>query len=525
MISALGLVALSALLGGSLALAARRRPILLELTRTFAFAAALGVVAFHLVPEIMPRLGPEAFVWIAGGFALPWILEAGARALGPGFLSRRGMHGFRVAAEVAFIALVFHSVVEGLALLALVQSSSRAADVQLAILAHHAPLTAAVALPFLELQGARSAAARVALVGLSGAAGIVLGQLVPGLATGADAAVVQRATALTAGALLHVVSDEIREQRFAASWQRALDMLACALGFGLAGLGAFFDLPNAQGIVNVAHASVALGLAVAPALVAGLVVRWATMRFAPRAAEPSRAAAAGIFAVWALLGFASAAIRLVLGALFWSVGSRLSPLRPLRPLPLADEYAARAPPVLALFVLAAGADALAPPGFFASRAPVLVALALAAFSQASASGAALAAAALVHRGLPANLAIPFLALGSLPLGRAVFARGAAIAAGGVAVALLAGAALSRTDLGDRAQRAADASFAASREAVSAQLAAAPIESACLAVVVALGLAMVYRKGVRGWFLPLRHPDLRITVPSVAAAPAGSEATR
>jgi hypothetical protein len=317
------------------------------------------------------------------------------------------MHGFRVAAEVAFIALVFHSVVEGMALLAVVQSSNRAADVQLAILAHHAPLTAAVALPFLELQGARSAAARVAIVGLSGAAGIVLGQLVPGLASGADAAVVQRATALTAGALLHVVSDEIREQRFGARWQRALDMLACALGFGLAGLGAFFDLPNAQGVVNVGRACVALGLAVAPALVAGLVVRWATMRFAPRLAEPLRAAAAGIFPVWALLGFASAAIRLMLGALFWSAGRRLSPLRPLRPQPLPDEYAARAPPVLALFVLAAGADALAPPGFFASRAPVLFALALAAFAQASASGAALAAAALVHRGLPANLAVPF----------------------------------------------------------------------------------------------------------------------
>jgi len=179
--------------------------------------------------------------------------------------------------------------------------------------------------------------------------------------------------------------------------------------------------------------------------------------------------------------------------------------------------------VLALFVLAAGIDALAPPGFFASRAPVLVALALAAFSQASASGAALAAAALVHRGLPANLAIPFLALGSLPLGRAVFARAAAIAAGGVAVALLAGAALSRTDLADRAQRAAEASFAASRETVSAQMASAPVESACLFVVVALGLAMVYRKGVRGWFLPLRHPDLRIVLP--AGTPAAAEATR
>jgi hypothetical protein len=37
--------------------------------------------------------------------------------------------------------------------------------------------------------------------------------------------------------------------------------------------------------------------------------------------------------------------------------------------------------------------------------------------------------------------------------------------------------------------------------------------------------MVYRKGARGWFLPLRHPDLRIVVPAVSATAAGSEATR
>ncbi|HYZ89044.1 MAG TPA: hypothetical protein VE620_07100, partial [Myxococcales bacterium] len=64
----------SAALGGALALASRRRPVLLELTRTFAFTAALGVVGFHLLPEILPALGPPALLWIAAGFALPWLL-------------------------------------------------------------------------------------------------------------------------------------------------------------------------------------------------------------------------------------------------------------------------------------------------------------------------------------------------------------------------------------------------------------------------------------------------------------------
>ena len=526
MIPGILLVASSAILGGVLALAARRRPILLELTRTFAFAAAFGVVGFHLVPEILPSLGFEALIWIAAGFALPWILEAVARMLGPGFLSRRGMHGLRVAAEVAFIALVFHSVVEGLALLTVVQSSERATDVQLAILAHHAPLTAAVALPFLELRGARSAAARVAVVGLSGVAGILLGHAVPGLASGTDAGLVQRATAMTAGALLHVVSDEIREQRFETRWERLADILAGVLGLGLAGLGAFLDLRNETSVVAVARASVALALCAAPALLAGLAFRWATMRFTPRSAEPARAAAAGVFPLWALLGVAAAAVRVVLGALFWSLGRRLAALRPQRARPLVEEYAARAPPVFALFLLAAGTDALAPPELFSSVAlPIAVSLVLALFAQASASGAALVAAALVHRGLPANLAIPFLALGSLPVGRTTLARGAALALAGVAAALAASAALARTELSDRALRMLEASFAGSQDRVAAQLASAPAQTACLALVVVLGVAMIYRNGVRGWFLPLRHPDLRIVLPSASAESASPEATR
>jgi hypothetical protein len=525
MISGLFLVASSAILGGFLALAARRRPILLELTRTFAFAAAFGVVGFHLVPEILPHLGPEALIWIAAGFALPWILEAVARLLGPGFLSRRGIHGLRVAAEVAFIALVFHSVVEGLALLAVVQSSERATDVQLAILAHHAPLTAAVALPFLELQGARSAVARVALVGLSGVAGILLGHAVPGLASGTDTGLVQRATAMTAGALLHVVSDEIREQRFTTRWERLADILAGVLGLGLAGLGAFFDLRNATTVVAVARASVALALVAAPALIVGFAFRWATMRLTPRAAEPARAAAAGAFPLWALLGAASAAVRVVLGTLFWFLGHRLSAARTVRERTLVEEYAVRAPPVLALFLLAAGTDALAPPEFFASGAPVVVSLVLAVFAQASASGATLVAAALVHRGLPASLAIPFLALGSLPLGRTTLARTAAIVTTGVAAALAASAALSRTNIPDRARSTVETCFAGSGDRVAAQLASAPVQTACVALVALLGLAMIYRKGVRGWFLSLRHPDLRVVLPASPAPSASPEATR
>jgi hypothetical protein len=118
MVHAALLALCSALGGGAIALAARKRPAVLERTRTFAFAAAAGVVAFHLLPEVLPEQGLVALVWCGAGFALPWLLEAGARAVGPRLLEGRGFSGLRVAAEVGFAALLFHSLVEGLALVA-----------------------------------------------------------------------------------------------------------------------------------------------------------------------------------------------------------------------------------------------------------------------------------------------------------------------------------------------------------------------------------------------------------------------
>src|SRR5207248_8680877 len=117
-ITAALLAGFSAALGGAIALVARCHPAVLERTRTFAFAAAAGVVAFHLLPEALPSQGVTALLWMAAGFALPWLLEWLARTVGPGLLRGRGLSGLRVSAEVGFAALVFHSVAEGLALVA-----------------------------------------------------------------------------------------------------------------------------------------------------------------------------------------------------------------------------------------------------------------------------------------------------------------------------------------------------------------------------------------------------------------------
>jgi len=507
-IEGLLLAAGSALLGGALALAARRHGVLLELTRTFAFTAAAGVVAFHLLPEVLPRLGPTALLWIAAGFVLPWLLEVGARALGPGLLARRGIRGMRVAAEVGFAALIFHSLFEGLALLASLQGRDNRTDLEIAIVAHHAPLTAAVALPFLDLLGVRATLIRVGLVALAGIVGVVAGNLVPGLASGADAAVLQRATAVVAGALLHVVADEIREQRFSSRAERALDLVAAAAGVALAGLGAFLDVRTTGGILEFARTATALALGVAPALVASIAAE-ALARRHPVLSR-LRAPFEGLFSTGALLGWPAAGIRAALAGLLvaaqrlWGREAAVGP-----PAPFAAELARRGPWLLALLFLAASVDVLAPPHWFATLGPagvVLVGASMAVAARASASGAALLACALVHRGLPAGLALPFLALGAFPLRRASAARSVLIAVPAFAAALAVGAALQRLPALRGAARTAASVLARAQDPVAAQLAAAPTATACVAFLVALALALALRSGVRGWFAPFRHAD-------------------
>ena len=501
------LLAGSALLGGALALLARRREVLLELTRTFAFTAAASVVVFHLLPEVLPRLGPTALLWIAGGFALPWLLEVGAHTLAPDLLARRGIRGMRVAAEVGFLALLFHSLFEGLALLATSQGRD-ARDIQIAILAHHAPLTAAVALPFLDLLGVRAALLRVGLVAVAGALGVALGNLVPGLASGADAAVLQRATAVVAGALLHVVADEIRDQRFSSARGRVLDLLAAAAGLALAGLGVVLEVRTSARIAAFARTMVALALGVAPALVASIAAEAAARRF--RIPGLARAPFEGLFATGALLGWPSAAVRAGLAALV-SVAPRLvrskTPEGP--PALLVVDLARRAPWLVVLLVVAAGVDALAPPGWFRAVGPaglVLVCASLAASSRASASGAALLLCALVHRGFSVGLALPFLALGVLPLRRAQAARSVLLAVLLFPLALAAGAGLERLPFLRGSASFAAAVLERAQLPLGAQLASAPAATACTALLVLLALALALRSGVRGWFAPFRHAD-------------------
>ena len=499
------LAGFSAILGGAIALVARRRPGILERIRTFAFAAAAGVVAFHLLPEVLPSQGLVALLWMAAGFALPWLLEWLARTFGPGLLSGRGLSGLRVSAEVGFAALIFHSVVEGLALVAALAQPRGNLDLETAIVAHHAPLTAAVVLPFLDLGGPRAAAQRAALVGVAGIAGALLSFALPGFQEGAF---LKTATAVTAGALLHVVSDEIRAQRFGSRLERALDLGACGAGLAVAGFGALMHLrEEAPPLIELVRVACGISLACAPAIVAGCAAgallasrirffRWDAFLLLLVLLGPI--AAMGWAALTVLLALSVARTFHVEGPAR-AVGAEI--LAAVR---------ARAPALLTLLMAAAGLEVStrAFPRELVPAAALVAIVALAA--RLDEAGAAAVAAVLVRKGLDPGIAIALLAIG--PLTRTGFIRAlmerrvaaAALVATRAAAALVAGWLLSISGALAAAPAAVDHAMRGVRDPLGVQAASSPFGAAAGLILVGLAIATLWSQGVRGWFAPLRH---------------------
>jgi hypothetical protein len=504
MMRAAALAGFSAALGGAIALVARQRPSVLERTRTFAFAAAAGVVAFHLLPEALPSQGVAALLWMAAGFALPWLLEWLARTVGPGLLRGRGLSGLRVAAEVGFAALVFHSVAEGLALVAALAQPRTNLDLEIALVAHHAPLTAAVVLPFLDLSGARAAGTRAAIVAAAGVTGALLSSVLPGFGEGAF---LKAATAVTAGALLHVVADEIHAQRFGSRLERALDLGACAAGLLVAGLGALIHWPpNATPLAELVRALGGLSLVCSPAILVGCVLgallasrtrffRWDAFALALVLLGPAGAMA------WALL---TVLLSLPLARSFRAD----SPPRPAV-LEIVATVRERAPAMLMLMVAAAALEvsAGAHPSFVPAAA-LLLAVALCA--RLDEAGAMVIAAVLIRKGLDPGMAIAALCCG--PVTRAAMVRAlaglgratAAAMALGCAVAVAAGRLLSVSGGLAAVSGVANQAMRGVQEPLAAQVASSPLATATAVVLVALAIATLWSEGVRGWFAPLRH---------------------
>ena len=549
MLLALLLSAGSALLGGALALAARHRPALLELTRTFAFSAAAGVVALHLFPELLRDSGPRGLVWAALGFALPGLLEAGAKQLGPG-LRERGLSGARVAAELGFVALFVHSLLEGLALRAAVGAPGPHVDLEIALVAHHAPLTAAVALPLLELLGARGAIVRVLWIAGAGVAGALLGGAG---GAGDGTAFFSVAGGAMAGALLHVVADEIRPQLFTSAGGRLRDLAAGAAGIAVAGLGASMQPASGQtgaAVVGVLQQTSALLLLSSPALLAGdLAAAWLRLR-APtlRLDDQPGASPAALLVTGRLLGLAALPVRLLLaaaGPLADVLVARLWPrvtetatetadesviesvadkdhetnTRSAALAALLDHLAECWPRRLAVLLLGGatlgaltgGVGFAQVPGGLPAVEVVLVIGGCSALSGAAGAALAVLALAAGAPALPALLSmvlLPALARlllsSSAPASSGPLPRRLLLATLVTAGTLACYLALSATALGVSLTGAALAAVAPLSQPLLAQLWSSPVSAACTALLALPVLATLWHAGARGWLVPLRH---------------------
>lgn len=481
MIAALALAAGSALLGGALALLARKSPRLLERARTFAFAAAAGVVGLHLLPDVLQAAGSRALVWVAAGFALPWVLEAGAHALGPGFLARHQHGGERLAAEVGLAALLFHSVVEGVTLWAALQSRDQRVDLEVAIVAHHAPLTAAVALPFLGLVGPRGTLLRVLLAAAAGAAGVLAGSLLPGVSQMPLDRLLLPASAATAGVLLHVAFDEIAEQRFASRGERWADAGACAAGIAVAAAAGLFHARDSELIARFSRSALDLGLAAAPALLAGSLAGALRLRLpGPALGVDVLVLTARWFGALALLVRAAASALALLAGRSAPVDPSRRELVPA----LLEDVRRRAPWLLAALALASAFDVLLGPtaDWMHIAAPAAVALVAALIPDgAGPAVATIFAAVLAGKGVPPWALLGALTAGSTA-GRSARSIGLAVVAG-----IAAAVALRWLGAGGPLRPAPG-----------------PVDAAAAAIWSALLIATIWDAGVRGWLLPLRR---------------------
>jgi hypothetical protein len=542
---ALLLAAGSALLGGALALGAQKRPLLLELTRTFAFAAAGGVVALHLFPELLRAMGAGGLFWALAGFALPGLFEAAARTLGPQ-LHRQGLSGARVAAETGFLALAIHSVLEGVALRAAAAGPGGHADLQVALVAHHAPLTAAVALPLLELYGARQTLLRVVAIAAAGALGALL--LGPAAEHLSSSGVLGAAGGLMAGALLHVVADEIRPQGEGTTGGRLADLAAALAGLGVSAIAVLAQEPGAlQTSVLLAgtfRQTAGLLLLAAPALLAGdllavFLLRRLPARLAGLADLPG-ASAATLLVAFRLLGplCTAALLWLALGAALGGVLlARLWPApAPMPSAPAAApivqvllghlaEWAPRRLAVLlfggATLCLLAGGAGFPSPAAPPSVPTLLLVLGLCATLSSAAAAALSPLVFSLSPALPALVSLTVLPALLRPLGARRPGQAGPVAlsrsgplgqrlAFGVSGALgaLAASLLLRLLPGDGWPSLARLSSLALRAQLDGpileQAAAAPLSALCLALLAAPLLVTVWRAGPRGWLVPLRH---------------------
>ncbi len=259
--AALVLVSVVCVLLGGVVGALRQGPRVLGAIRTFALCAVFGVVALHLIPEALDRLGLLGVALFGLGFGVPALVES---------LSPRASAHSR-SAELGFVGLLVHQLSDGLALWATGNGHEPTLNMALALFAHSTPLAALLFLRFEALRGRRAAIVRVFGLALASSVGVGLGKSASALAPDTW---VPWTGALAAGLLLHLFAHDLTIDAPRSHRQRWLDFSAACGGILLSLIGlqahARVDPHAAELAQALSTALFDLALETAPMLLVGL---------------------------------------------------------------------------------------------------------------------------------------------------------------------------------------------------------------------------------------------------------------
>ncbi len=197
----LAVALIAVFLGTWLALFRPASPRALTAVRRVSVAAALLVIATHLLPEALHGLGALALIGFAAGAALPAILAHVGRLLTP-----HGQVASVVALEISYAGLVIHRFGDGLSMGAYATGKDGflpIAAVVLALAAHIVPVTTVMLLAVASLRGRQAALVHGFILAAATMAGVALAFVAMGNEPAPAAAWI---SAIVAGLLLHVVA-------------------------------------------------------------------------------------------------------------------------------------------------------------------------------------------------------------------------------------------------------------------------------------------------------------------------------
>lgn len=187
--------------------------------RAFAVVAVAMAIAVHILPEAIDGGGWPVLVVAATGLIAPMVFSRATAKL--------GARHRRIAAELGYVAVLFHQLSDGLALGA-ATDEVRHWDLLIGVGAHTVPLIAMLTLTFAELGGRRAAVVR--------ALGMLAATIVGIVLTRADDTLLPSAepwlNAAVSGLLLHVLVHDAGDREVPAA-TRPLEAIGVAIGAAL----------------------------------------------------------------------------------------------------------------------------------------------------------------------------------------------------------------------------------------------------------------------------------------------------